>query len=495
MKRIFNVTNFLDYEEVHSASLKVLENTGMRFLSERMLEALEKRGASVDRAGSIARIPGKFAEECVEAQKNDIKKGRKQILLNGGVSSRTGEKISCKFGSGAFYTFDWETKTKYKPDENGVAQAIQFGNALDDVGMIGVPVIPDRVKGEKLSPHIFPILRAMFVAKNTHKVGNSEVNTPKQLKYLMKMGEVIRGSHKAYLEDPCFITAKHPVSPLQMDRDACDVLLALAENGLPSNAISMPILGTSVPVTLTGAIVISNAEIIGCMCAIKSIYPEAMVLGGVMPAVMDMKTGGLSYDNPLAVRVDMAMAAMYDDYYGFDFGLGIYCSDAKFLGPEIILQRAVQLAATVMTERLNPPVGLYDMGMVFSPELVLLEIDIIKKLVALFSDNPSTENAYNNPPELAEILEAINNVKPGGSFLAEEHTLKNFRKNYQSDLLTEVVSAKEGKKLKGMFGLAHERVGQIKRDMAPFTLPQDKEKEIDIIVKAACDDILSDGCV
>jgi trimethylamine---corrinoid protein Co-methyltransferase len=491
MNKIFDVTKFLDYEEVHAASLKLLENTGMKFLSEEMLKALEKKGATIDWSKSVARIPGKFANECLQLQKNDIKKGKKQILLNGGISSRTNDKISCKFGSGAFFVYDWKTRTKSKPDEKGVAESIQFGNAIDDIGMIGVPVIPDKINGERLSPHIFPILRAMLVAKNTHKVGNSEVNTPKQLKYLMEMGEVIKGSRKAYLEDPCFITAKHPVSPLQMDRDACDVLLALAKNSLPANVITMPILGTSVPVTLTGSIILSNAEMIGSMCAVKSIYPEAMILGGVMPAVTDMKTGELSYDNPLAVKVDMAMAVMYDDFYGFDFGLGIYCSDAKYLGAELIMQRTVQLISTVITKRLNPPIGLYDLGLVYSPELALLEIDILKNLVQLFSDNPITENTLNNPQEIDDILTAVNNVKPGGSFLAEEHTLKNFRKTFQSNLLTEIVSIKEDKKIKGMFELANEKHEEIKRNMIPFNLSIDKEKEIDRIVKAACEDILN----
>ena len=492
MDKIFYIKNLLDYEELHSASLKVLENTGMKFLSEEMLKALEKIGAIIDWTGKIAKIPKKFAEQCIELQKKDIKNGRKQILLNGGVSTKVGDIVSCKFGSGAFYIYDWKTSTKYKPDEKGVAEAVQFGNTLANIGMIGVPVIPDIINGQKMSPHVFPILRAMLVAKNTYKVGNSEVNTPKQLKYLMEMGEVIRGSREAYLDNPCFITAKHPVSPLQLDRDACDVLLALAKNRLPANVISMPILGTSVPVTLEGAIILSNAEMIGSMCAVKSIYPDAMVLGGVMPAVTDMKTGELSYDNPLAVKVDMAMASMYDDFYGFDFGLGIYCSDAKYPGPEIINQRTVQLMSTVIMKRLNPPVGLYDLGLIYSPELVLLEIDILKNLVSIFSDTTSKENISNNHEEIIELLTTINNVKPGGSFLAEEHTIKNFRKSCQSSLVREIVSVKEGIKVKGMFDLAHERFEQITREMIPYILSPDKEKEIDRIVKTACADILNE---
>jgi trimethylamine--corrinoid protein Co-methyltransferase len=462
----------------------------MRIFSEEMLKGLEKNGASIDWSGKIAKIPAMYSEDCISSQKNAIKKGKKQILLNGGVSSKTGNKISCKFGSGAFYIYDWKNRRKFCPDEKDVAETIQFGNVLDDIGMIGIPVIPEFINGKKPSPHVLPILRAMLVAKNTGKVGNSEVNTPKQLRYLMEMGQVIKGSMKSFLEDPCFLTAKHPISPLQLDSSACEVLLALAKNGLPSNIVSMPILGTSVPVNLTGSIILTNAEIIGTLCAIKSICPEALVLGGVMPAVTDMRNGEISYDNPLAVKVDMAMAAMYDNFYEFDFGLGIYCSDAKFLGAEIILQRNIQLAATVLSGRMNPPIGLYDKGMVFSPELVLLEMDMLKNHAEMFGNRNLFEPGKNSE-EITEILDAIDNVKPGGNFLTQDHTIKNFRKNFHSALLTEVVSLKEEKKAKGLFELASEKYELIKNDITPFMLSSDKEKEIDKIVKKACEDILN----
>ncbi len=53
----------------------------------------------------------------------------------------------------------------------------------------------------------------------------------------------MRGSHAAYMQNPCFVTAKETISPLILDNKAGDVLLLLAQNGLPTTIIPMPLTG------------------------------------------------------------------------------------------------------------------------------------------------------------------------------------------------------------------------------------------------------------
>lgn len=484
MNKSFDFSNIFNesiFQEIHESSLGVLEETGMKFLSGEMLNALKKCGSNIDFSKKIARIPKKFVEEKLEQQQIQVKNGAKQVILNGGVCSRIGEKISCKFGSGAFYIYDWESKNKVRATEKHVKDAIQFGNALEDVGMVGVPIIPQTYEGREINPDFLPIIRAAMVALNTEKVGNNEVNTPLQLKYLMEMGTVVRGSRQKYIEHPCFITAKHTISPLQLDMDACDVLLALAKNSLPSNIIPMPIIGTSVPVTLKGAMVLANAEILGTMAAVKSIVGDAIVLAGVMPATTDMKTGYIDYDTPEAIKMNMAMTYMYEEFYNFDFGLGNYCSDAKYLGPEILQQRQMHLMSAVIMKRLNPPIGLYDKGMIFSPELALVEIEIMKYLTSIFSgirqDNTN------------EIMDVINEIGPGGSFLVAQHTLNNFKSIFKSEILRDESDLIKDIKIKGIFDIANEKYKSVCKNINEYSLPDDKKTEINKILKFAERDI------
>ena len=485
MGSLFEIKNSIEkdrFQEIHEYSLKVLEHTGMKFPSDEILEALGNNGAKINWSKCIARIPSKLVENMLAELKKEIREGKKQIMLNGGVSFKTDEKIVCKFGAAAPNIYDWNSKKKREATDADLINAIRLGQATEEIGMVGCPMYCKEIDGKKIDPNFTPIINAMLLAKNTTKLGNSEVNSPKQLKYLIEMGIVVRGSLAVYKKNPCFITAKESISPLALPKNACDVLVALAKNGLPAIMIPMPIIGASTPVSVAGTMIVNNAEILGTMTAIRCIVADAIVGGGSIASVMDMRSGNIKFDTIASTKLDVAMTQMYEELYGLDYGYGVYCSDAKFLGPEIIYERIMKILGSALVKRFNYVIGLYDQGMIFSPELALVEVDIIKSLHFLLED------IGNNDLDL--VLDTINRVGPGGNFMAEKHTLDNFKRIWRSEILLEVVDTKNDKKIKGMFDMANEKYKDILKNTEPYRLPVDKEKEIDSIVSRAYEDIV-----
>jgi hypothetical protein len=132
------------FEFIHEYSLKILEQTGMKFLSEEILGSLERNGATIDWSKNIACIPKNLVQKKLEEQIKQLKTGKKQLILNGAVSSRTENKISCKFGSGAFYIFDWERQEKRRAKDKDVENYVILGHALSllstlhDIGKIAL---------------------------------------------------------------------------------------------------------------------------------------------------------------------------------------------------------------------------------------------------------------------------------------------------------------------------------------------------------------------
>src|SRR5512136_13288 len=51
-----------DVRKIHTATLDVIESVGVRFPSRQALDIFEAHGATVDRATSIARVPGHVIE-------------------------------------------------------------------------------------------------------------------------------------------------------------------------------------------------------------------------------------------------------------------------------------------------------------------------------------------------------------------------------------------------------------------------------------------------
>jgi len=61
--------NFLSQDEldaIHNASLEVLENAGIKVMSDKALDILKKAGAKVDYEANHATIPGDLVEEALK---------------------------------------------------------------------------------------------------------------------------------------------------------------------------------------------------------------------------------------------------------------------------------------------------------------------------------------------------------------------------------------------------------------------------------------------
>ena len=486
MDKLFKIKNVAGREKlqkIHDYSCKILRDTGMRFLSDEILGSLENNGAKIDRSSSIAFIPQKLIEEKLEDFRSEIKSLDGHIMRNGGVSYDVGDRISCKFGSIAPRFFNWDTQSDREATEVDLVNSIRLGEATEEMGMVGCPMYVKEIGGKKIDPNFTPIINASLLAKNTRKLGNSEVNSLKQLKYLIEMGTVVRGSIEEYKKNPCFITAKESISPLLLDKNACEVLVALAKNGLPATMIPMPILGAGVPVTIAGAVAVTNAEIIATMTALRCIAPHAMVGGGSMASYMDMSGRGIKFNVMDAIKVDMALAQLYEELYELDYGFGIYSSDSKLLGSELLMERVLKVLGAFFVKKFNYVIGLYDQGMVFSPELALTEIEMIKALHKLY-EGFDTDDLNNG------LLDIIKKIGPGGNFMASMHTLNHFKDTMRSEILEEAYDIKSKKSTGSIFERANKKYKDIINKKNHYQLPLDKQKEIDRIVEAAHKDIV-----
>ena len=324
-----------------------------------------------------------------------------------------------------------------------------------------------------IDPRLQRIKTAAVVAKNTQKAGPTEVWNSKELEFLVEIGKVVRGSWKEYVQNPCFITAKETTSPLTLTTPAGEVLLALARKGLPCTIIPMPISGGTCPVTLASNIVMANAEILGAMAAIKAVYPEAPVVGGVISGIMDMSTGGTSFAAPEAILQDLGLAKLHEELYGFDLGIGTGYIDAKCPGIQAGVEKELKILTSGLVGRVNYPVGILNGGKRFSPEEALIDIEIAKLVHQYLKGIEVNEDTL--------AIEAIQEVGIGGNFLSHDHTLGNFRKViWFPEIFERSLFEKED-----VMNKARQRWKSVLESSQPYRIEREKAKEIDRIVKSA----------
>ena len=469
-----------DLTKIHDYTLRVLENPRMKILEPRMLSALEKKGARVDYASSIVNFPATLIEDTINLMKKDITQGRVPKYMNGVTSEKTEDTdTQAKFGGACIQYLDWEKKQYRDPTESDLIDTVKLGQMLDEVKTVGNPVVYIRDEnGNPIDPKIQRVKTVALIAKYTTKPGPTEVWNAKELEYLIEIGVVVKGSIESYMKDPCFITAKETIAPLILDQKSSEVLLALAEKNLPCTIIPMPITGVSSPVSLFSNVVIGNSEILGTATAIKAVYPNAPAIGGIISGSMDMATGTANFATPEATLQDLALAEVHERLYGFNFGMGGYI-DAKYPGIQSTVEKEFKYFILALSGRFTYPVGLVNWGKCFSLEQALVDIQILKNTHKFLEGIKISDED--------EILSLIRKVGIGGSFLQEEHTLLNFKKNLMvPELFDHTLSqGYENDIKKDMLVKAHDKVEKTLNRDDLYEIELDKAKEIDEIVKRA----------
>jgi trimethylamine--corrinoid protein Co-methyltransferase len=468
-----------ELEALHQASLDILADPGMRVMAPALLEALNRHGAAVDGARQVVRFPRKLVEETIAGMQADLRQGRKPILLNGVITSRSSGPIQAKFGGACIEYFDWEWQQVRSPTRQALIDLVKLGQALPEVTTVGNPVMYlTEDDGTPVDPRLQRVKTAALIACYTTKAGPTEVWNAQELDFLMEIGEVVRGSREAYLANPCFVTAKETISPLILNTEAGEVLLLLAQRGLPTTIIPMPLTGASAPVSLAANVALCNAEVLGVATAVRCACPTAWIAGGVISGILDMSSGAASFAAPEAILQDLGVAELHERRYGFDFGIGTGYTDAKYPGVQSVMEKLAKFWASYRSGRVNYPVGLVNGGKAFSPEQALLDLEIAHWI------HEFSKGITVNSDTLC--VDLIRRQGIGGNFLSEDHTVLHMRKAvWYPTLMDRTLSAGLSKdRERDMLEQACARRKKIMAS-ADYEIDRDRRRAIEEIVRSA----------
>jgi trimethylamine--corrinoid protein Co-methyltransferase len=112
---------------------------------------------------------------------------------------------------------------------------------------------------------------------------------------ILKLGFLIAGSEAAFWERPFVCFGYCPViSPLTMDVKSTEKLIRFSELGIPCYGVVAPTAGLSAPLTLTGALALTNAEFLAQATLEQILQPGKPIIHETLPTVVDVRTGAYS---------------------------------------------------------------------------------------------------------------------------------------------------------------------------------------------------------
>lgn len=291
-----------ELEEIHLATLEVLENTGVFVEDPEAFEIFKEAGATVDPDKKIVKLPPYLVEEAIQSAPSKLflagRDPKNDVILE---SNRVGFTT---FGEGVKvrdpYTGDLRPPTK-----QDVANAAKLADAMDEVDVY------ERAVGAHEVPQVVGQLHnAEASFNNTSKHVFMGPFDGYQLNKIVEMATAIAGSKEKLLERPLITFITCPVSPLKLVQDTCEVIMGAARSGMAVNILSMAMSGGSSPVTLAGTLVNHNAEVLSGIVLSQLTRKGAKVIYGSSTTAMDLRLATASVGSPECAMISGAVARL-----------------------------------------------------------------------------------------------------------------------------------------------------------------------------------------
>lgn len=264
-----------EVEAIHSGTLDVLRETGVRFESKRALELFDNHGCLVDFEDRRVRFPQGLVEEALRKAPSSFRiKARNpdNDIIVGGARTLCppvqGEGI-----------LDLEARKMRPATRKENYDGVTVLDALDTVHLM---VCYSPYFGFEGVPPVMAILESAAAKfRNSSKVnwtGYSNGCEVFSIQMAQALGADLLGNFDAH-------------NPLSYYGEGIDMAFRLVEAGFPVQCVTGPVCGGTGPASIAGCVVSTNAEIIAGIVMVQLIKPGTRVLANDFGTMQNMRSG------------------------------------------------------------------------------------------------------------------------------------------------------------------------------------------------------------
>ncbi len=448
-------------DQLKSATLRILEETGIHCPSEKALAIYAEHGARVDFESQIVKLPPDVVLEAMSHAPRYYTMGARSpshdLKLNGAT-------FYCATDGCGTKTIDFETRELRRSMKEDVAKMARVADYLSSISFYW-PIVSAQDY-----PAIAPLQELDASFNNTVKhIQTETVMDEPMARYAVEMAKVIAGDEATMRQRPPLSSLICTIAPLGQDPGGMESALVFAEAGLPVGFMSMANTGSTAPATFAGTVAVADAEMVSAMVLIQMAYPGAPTYHSMMPGIMHPRTGAYlcAASYIYAVGVELAHA------WGVPTLAGTFGGDAPEPGWEMRDGVGIMLCALCGAET-GSGMGLLKGSTVLYPEAMVLDTDVYHHVRRDLAGLDTSQE------ELA--LDVIEAVGPRGHFLHHPHTRDHFRQLWFSDLTTQPT---RGGDYRDPIEVAREKTNWILENYRPKPLGEAQRGELARILQAA----------
>lgn len=396
--------------KIHSASMRILQETGIRINHPEILEIVKSNGIKISGQTAffkeeqvmkfVAKAPGSFVLYARNPEFN--------MHIGGGHT-----EFAPGYGCPTIIETDGCKRVATFEDYRIFLKLVHQCEYFKING--GILVQPSDLQSSQSLPLM---IYSTLIHSDKCLMGiPGDVN---QVTTVMEMAGIVFGQ-EALLDKPRVLTLINTTSPLQYDKIALETLLVCVKHHQPVIISPGPMAGATGPLTLAGNIALGNAEALALIAIAQMVREGTPVVYGLQATTTDMKSGRISIGSP-----GCALQMVYSARLAKAYGLPSRCGGANTDAKRVSVQSGYESMLSMYTGyQAKPDLMLHSAGILdgyasMSYEQLIVDLEIISTIKYFHADVAINDETL--------VIDLINSAGPGGQFLTSEHTAENCRK-------------------------------------------------------------------
>jgi trimethylamine--corrinoid protein Co-methyltransferase len=414
MRTVLQVLSEEERHQVHSRTLEILANTGVRVDTALGRQLLGEAGAQVNEGDHIVRLPKTLVEDSLRLTTKEFSLGARRPGWD--LQMNAGEFTLLADGEGTFVT-DAETGERRPSTTKDWLQATHLIDSIDEIGIYWSMV--ERSDEPPTSDAAQQVSYLSNVFRNFSKHVQDGSQDAELAPWILEVLQVVFGDKETIRKTHPLSFLLCPQSPLVIDQQYTDACLALLGWDIPVAIMPMPLMGGTAPGSLLGTLILANCEVLATLCLIQAGAPGTPIIYAPVVALSNLRDGTYS-----AGAVESGLTGAASTEMARYYGLPVEASGGGTSQYSPNIQASYERALNSILPVLSWPDILVGPGQMggsthFSPEQLLIDVEVFKMSMRTYQGIAAGEDHW--------LDSAIKKVGPGGHFMAQPSTIKNMR--------------------------------------------------------------------
>jgi len=409
-------------EQIHQASLKLLEEHGMRVLYQGARELLAAAGADVDEGSQMVRLDRGLVMERIATVPSEFTLHARNTAKNFKLG---GSHLAFTSVGGPAYCTDLD-RGRRRGNYDEVCDYIRLVQSLDIIHQEGGgPFEPIELPAETRHLDLY-LAQIRLMDKNWQPVALGRDRT----RDAIHMARIALGmSAQEMAGKPALFGIINTNSPLQLDIPMLEGLIELSRAGQVVCVTPFTLAGAMAPVTLAGTLTQQNAEALFGITLTQVVNPGAPVVYGAFTSNVDMKSGSPAFGTPEYLKAAQASGQLARRY-----GVPMRSSNvtsSNVVDAQSTYESAMSLWGAVSGHAniIVHAAGWLEGGLTASFEKLIVDAEMLQMV------SESLRPLEVNDETIA--LDAIAEAGPGGHFFGVAHTMSRYETAFYQPMLAE----------------------------------------------------------